>query len=741
MAGRSEAFAKLLVRMELQTAQYDAALKKNSAQLRAWQKQNNSILGQMQRSFHSFGARLATIFGAAVLGAGIRAIVRQTIEAEKSFAQLDAAVKSTGGAAGFSTQQLVGMAKGLEKLTTFSDEAVMSMQAVLLSFTRIRGPEFRDAQLAILNLATRLGKDLPSAAIQVGKALNDPIHGLVGLQKAGVQLSESQKKTIKSLVETGHAADAQRIILGELETKFGEAAAAARNTFGGALEALKNAFHDLFEATQEGTAGAKEAVNNLTAALQDPAVIHGVQALTASVIELVGWLAKAVAGWTIMLSGKGGNVDVNRAMRIDAIKMQLDELSRVAILSGKTWQEQERILARIFPQAAEQIRNLREEMRRLQIQQDIALGRIPKSVFAPASEFANAPAGGREPPPLPKEFLEAQEKARLELLAMGNAVEKLNAHYAAQVAKIEELKDKYEELGPIADTVLANLAREHRIALYELEALESGLEKTIAVGKRFTVVNDTFVELDRTFHTARLSAEKLREELAAAAQVTESTFAAVEDNTRALNETFGEIKDRGLDLKPALDKIERDLDEANKKFGVFADEAARNMQDAFADYLFDPFDKGLKGMLKGFVDILRRMVANALAANIFGALGGSGGFGSILANLFGAGAAGAGGGGGGGGGGGLGLFSGTRATGGPVSPGKAFLVGERGPELFIPDTSGRIEPGGGMVVTQTNNIDARGATQDVIRLLPGILAENNRNFVAALRDGQSRGGF
>lgn len=33
-----------------------------------------------------------------------------------------------------------------------------------------------------------------------------------------------------------------------------------------------------------------------------------------------------------------------------------------------------------------------------------------------------------------------------------------------------------------------------------------------------------------------------------------------------------------------------------------------------------------------------------------------------------------------------------RATGGPVSPGRGYLVGERGPELFVPTSSGRVEP-------------------------------------------------
>ena len=34
-----------------------------------------------------------------------------------------------------------------------------------------------------------------------------------------------------------------------------------------------------------------------------------------------------------------------------------------------------------------------------------------------------------------------------------------------------------------------------------------------------------------------------------------------------------------------------------------------------------------------------------------------------------------------------------RATGGPVSPGSAYVVGERGPELFVPTSSGRVETG------------------------------------------------
>ena len=45
-------------------------------------------------------------------------------------------------------------------------------------------------------------------------------------------------------------------------------------------------------------------------------------------------------------------------------------------------------------------------------------------------------------------------------------------------------------------------------------------------------------------------------------------------------------------------------------------------------------------------------------------------------------------------------FAGERALGGPVSRGRAYLVGERGPELFVPHASGRIEPSIGMAAAR-----------------------------------------
>lgn len=66
----------------------------------------------------------------------------------------------------------------------------------------------------------------------------------------------------------------------------------------------------------------------------------------------------------------------------------------------------------------------------------------------------------------------------------------------------------------------------------------------------------------------------------------------------------------------------------------FAVEAAKNIQDAFADFLFDPFKDGAEGMLQSFGNVIRRMIANAVAADLgkrlFGDIGAGNGVGGLV---------------------------------------------------------------------------------------------------------------
>jgi hypothetical protein len=86
-----------------------------------------------------------------------------------------------------------------------------------------------------------------AAAIQLGKALNDPIAGVAALRRVGVQLSDAQEQQVKSFMEVGDIASAQAVILGELETQFGGLAVAAGATTEGAMIRLGNAFDNVKE--------------------------------------------------------------------------------------------------------------------------------------------------------------------------------------------------------------------------------------------------------------------------------------------------------------------------------------------------------------------------------------------------------------------------------------------------------------------------------------------------------------
>jgi len=167
---------------------------------------------------------------------------------QKAIAQVEAGLISTGQAAGFTSKELQKMASDLQAKTLFGDEVILKdATAQLLTFTNISGEQFARTQKAALNLATRLDGDLKSASIQLGKALNDPIANLSALSRSGIQFSKDQKEVIKSLAETGRLAEAQTIILDELEKQYGGAAEAARLAGLGPFQALQMVLSDLSE--------------------------------------------------------------------------------------------------------------------------------------------------------------------------------------------------------------------------------------------------------------------------------------------------------------------------------------------------------------------------------------------------------------------------------------------------------------------------------------------------------------
>lgn len=114
-------------------------------------------------------------------------------------------------------------------------------------------------------------------------------------------------------------------------------------------------------------------------------------------------------------------------------------------------------------------------------------------------------------------------------------------------------------------------------------------------------------------------------------------------------------------------------------------EALGSFQALFTENLVQAADGSFDQILKSWTRTITQMIAQAASAKLFGAFAGT----SIAKSL-------------------TGFFGGARASGGPVSAGKGYLVGERGPELFMPKSSGSIVPNGGGGVQIVVN-DQRGA--------------------------------
>jgi hypothetical protein len=189
-------------------------------------------------------------------------------------------------------------------------------------------------------------------------------------------------------------------------------------------------------------------------------------------------------------------------------------------------------------------------------------------------------------------------------------------------------------------------------------------------------------------------------------------------NAERLKQTFLEI----LDLTGQIENAQI----VNPEAEAGARNVASNLAQAFV------YGQSIGDAL---VNSFKAAVAEALANGLFDLLlGGKGGGGGILGTI-------------------LSSFGGARANGGPVSNGRAYLVGERGPELFVPSASGMIRSNASITGGGGVSFDLRGAvmTSDLLQQMEQMAARSggiafmgarsytNSSFEAASRPKLPRG--
>lgn len=203
----------------------------------------SSVLSSLQTKVAAVAVAVAGYFGVKMFSGAVDSA--EALDAQMR--KLEAVIQATGGAAGLTAKDIDDMARRLDEATLGSAEGFRDAAAQLLTFKSIGKDAFETTLLLAQDLAAAGFGNLSSNAVQLGKALEDPVKGLSALAESGVTFTKDQQNVIKVLMETGRAAEAQGVILKAVAGQVGGTAAAMGGGLSGAVDLVNKRFKDLQE--------------------------------------------------------------------------------------------------------------------------------------------------------------------------------------------------------------------------------------------------------------------------------------------------------------------------------------------------------------------------------------------------------------------------------------------------------------------------------------------------------------
>lgn len=627
----SQKIASLYAEIGANTAGFEAGAKKVSGGLKSLGSAFSGVLPAGAAQFLTLtGAITGTV-------SAFKFAIDQAAEAETVQAKLNAVLESTGGAAGLSADELDKMATSLSHLSTFDDEAIKGSEALLLTFTNIGKDVFPQVQQAILDVSTALGQDLQSSTIQLGKALNDPVKGITALQRVGVSFTQQQRDMIKSLVDTGDTLGAQKIIIAELNKEFGGQAAAAAKTYAGALAQLKNEAGNLGEA--------------LGTRLLPPLV---------DITRIATGSIRGIAEF--------GDVMAEGSKRADEFANFNDKVA-VRLQTLADW-------------AAEIVNSTMPSWMRDAAGGASELGHNAGTAAPQLDDLAQSEEDAAQ---AADELAKAQSRANQELL---NNMFSIQSEAESFAQGEEDRASRQRDL----DAERIQLAQKRQSVLAEIELVkeDSDIKESKRQDKLIDLnqkLNDLTVDgLKLTEQEASLAADAARamEDKADAAQrvvynLLEQKAAAdglvTSDETRFLQDTAVSMglvdrasADAAIQAAETADQFWAGFQQTGQAMTTLETTVTKSTDQISADFLKvqGPMDK-TRLLMQGIAAYDGRVIHYGVEFSTTGSIPGS----SDL---------------------GLSPIGGGRAAGGPVVRGRPYMVGERGPEMFVPQNSGRIVP-------------------------------------------------
>ena len=761
--------SNLKIKLEAETAKFTEEINKARNSLNGLGKTTGGInltklaIGGLAAAALSAAGALATMYSSAMAGIELYA------ETERYLARTEAQLKATGAAVGFTSDELNDFAGSLAMNTLASVDGVRSAMSVMMTYRSVTGETFKTAIKLAQDLAEVYKTDVSSEARNLGRALESPAEAVSLLKRKGIELTETQKDLIQSFVESGEKAKAQEIILHELQKRVGGAGEAAATSTG---------ITDLYKASINKLA---EAFLWLTKVMRGVDTKTHVDTLEKQIDVLEkskkSLEEKAKSG----IYGDGIN---------DALAHTTKELEKARENLAKSRKEldAQEAEARKRQQEANEAREKHERTER-ETAGASTLGKIEDKLKSRSEKLTaqyEKDKKALENLVLSEEEIRRRGFDNIDTLRQ-SSLDKLTQSYNKELAELTKSEDKKSAVKSSAKTndlarldmayadelQKITLAHQERIALIgkmaisERDAKERGFASALELRKHYLELenqayevainkqkdkmrrdeydktekvrsffndvrgsgSDPYVQNDITRENQLTKAQELYDQQLLSVQQFEEAKALIEDTYRQRKEDLDrQAVSSQLSMASSLFDGLAGLAEVagGKQSGAYRTLFAISKSFQIAQSMLNLHAAVMKAMNDPTAVTPAQKFANMAAVASQGA--------AVLSQLTSV------------------TLSGARANGGPVGGGRAYLVGERGPEIFVPGATGQITSnenlnkalgsgGGGnsVVINQTNNFDGNGA--DNAELARMVAAATKKQVYEVIQNESRPGGM
>jgi len=320
--------------------EYSGELKKMMKQTEKFEQTAHKATKKAGSSFGGFFKMVGAIATADLLINAGKAVVdflkdcdSAYLESKMAIENVANALETVGKKSGQTLPQLEDFALLLEQTTAIdADDFLQNVSGKLLKFKNITGDTFDQTQMLIADFtefkfgAAATGEQFAATTEMIGKAMNEPSKAMKMLRGAGINLTNSQEKLIKSLEDTGNIKQAQSILFGVMKDYSGFAVKAGNTTvgmiqkikvqignmkedIGKAIEPIKLNFLQLAVKFLPYLSMAAAAVGGIITKITD-IMIKLSPEIEATISDIIGFFDELVnAILYVFQGGSGGNLD------------------------------------------------------------------------------------------------------------------------------------------------------------------------------------------------------------------------------------------------------------------------------------------------------------------------------------------------------------------------------------------------------------------------------------------------